>query len=370
MTKSTLAPLSKTEFLDSFKNVKKYISKNYIKQEVFLNNMVDAMNYAYSFQQNTKGDIVMNTNTRFIMDPIVLLEIGKLIPKSSSSSKELTITIDKFDDNRFRQYVTQIIYSFDPIKWGQFEFLSKELTDKMHAEANSYKFAALTDIAGIALTAGAGKIVKSVASKLMQNGSKSLAKTISRVLDDKRMIYRIGSVKGNHLNISTNLGMSLKVNGRIVYETPGLVPFYVNEVYNGIIDSLQQNYFSGERVTSYDGIKEYTDMATRYMPMDNDTQNQISIGSAMVLDYGTDFVPGIGNAKSLSSFITNASIADEIEETIRRMKKHKEQEYSDKDKAIKNTLCVEIKNDLNSFEKKTLYRMMKYALTQNKKQLS
>ena len=364
MSKYKLSPLTKTEFLEAFKNTRKYIKDNYIKQEVFLNNMVDAMCYAYSFQQNSLGDAVMNVNAQSFIDPSVLL-VRRNMMTNSFSDNQPPIPIDKFNDKIFKQYVIQITYSFDPIKWGCFELLSEELINQMHEEADSYDTAALFDLVGIALTAAGGKIVKSVAQKLSRKGLKTTAKTITKLFDEETLSRKIGSEKGMGMDLYKNGGMNFSANGYNFLAIPGPAPLAANGVYSGI-----RNYFSGEIISSYDGIKEYTDMATRHLPIDNDTKNQISIGSAMALDYGTDFVPVLGNAKSLSSFLTNTSISDELRENIKSIKKHKEQEYSDKDKAIKNTICVEIKKDLHSFDKKTLYRMMKYALTQNKKQLS
>lgn len=355
------SPITKTVFLDAFKNTKKHIRNNYIKQEVFLYNVVEAMNAAYLDLQNNAYSLGTSK--------VGLTSISNgIVPMSSALlQKKSEITIEAFDDNAFKRNVIGVLAAYDPIKWGCFDLQSKtQEIDQKLATAKSYDYAAATDVLGVVLTAAGGKFVKSVAGKLTQNGLRSAAKAVSRTLGG-RPFYRMGSVKGAHLDVFTNGRLKFSVNGKFPIETPGIIPLFANKFYNDKTDEFHQEHFSGERFSYGDTINEYTDRAKKFLPFEEDTKNQISIGTAMFFDYITDFMPVVGNAKSYISFRVNSSIADTIREDARDMRVAMSQEYSEKNEWIRETVLVEIKKDLYSFDKKTMYKMMKYALTQNKK---
>ena len=307
-------PITKTVFLEAFKNTKKHIRNNYIKQEVFLYNMVEAMNAAYFNLQNSAYSLgTSNVGLTYLssgMEPM----------PSALFQKKSEITIDAFDDKTFKRNVIGVLAAYGPIKWGCFDLQSKtQEIDQKLATAKSYDYAAATDLVGVVLTAAGGKLVKSVAKKLTQNGLRPAAKAISRTLGSGRTFHRIGSVQGAHLDFLTNGGLRFSVKGKFSIETPGIIPFIANDFYNDKTDEFHQEHFSGERFSYGDTIKDYTDRVKKYLPFEEDTQNQISIGSSMIFDYGTDFMPVVGNAKSLISFGVNSSIADTIREDARDM---------------------------------------------------
>ena len=314
---STLPPITKTQFLEAFKNADKYVKFNYIKQETFFCNMVYVMGV-------TK----------------------KNMPVESKS------TLEKFDDTLFRRGVMIFLRSMEPEWWRKFDNLS----EKMQADAFSHLSAAGTDSIGIVLGALVNKGVNSATKKVVRQGKKVITRLSNRetkAATNNGVLARMGSSKGRRMELmetgemkintktSKNfLGTDLahpfdkRFRKDYVIELSNPLADKADEIIEGYVEDARQEFTSDERFSFSDHMDSKVELVVDVLG---------------------------GNLKAFASAFTNLAIgyvysksADRLAE-IEGAGKAATREY------IQTHVCVDVEKDLKALDKKTLYRMLQFV---------
>ncbi len=309
-----LAPITKTEFLEFFKNADRYVKFNYIEQETFFCNMVYVMGV-------TK----------------------KVMPMESKS------TLEKFDEALFRRGVMTFLRSMEPENWRKFDNLS----EKMQADANSHLFAAGTDLAGIVI----GEAVGGAAKKMTKSISRPYRKTAAFIgkpegNNMKVMYNRLDGTKDivNRVEVKANLKTSNSVWGTDVLDwkkfgrtdieiefalDPNEVLFN-HEIGKGV-EYVHQNVAPGGRFSFGDTV----------------------MGEKM--DVVTDYVPYLGKAKAFVSSVANLAIGCVYSKSADRLAQIEGAGKAATREYIQTHLCVDVEKDLKALDKKTLFRMLQFV---------
>lgn len=312
----TLPPITKTQFLEAFKSCDKYIKFNYIEQEKFFYNMVYVMGTAKNY-----------------------------MPEETKS------TLDKFNVGLFRRGIMAFLRTLGPEMWRKFD----NMAEKMQAEANSHLFAAGTDLAGIVLGAGVGK----VASKATKAISRPYAKNLVNVVTEKGNRYNVNvnrlagtksvptqmsasaHFKTRHTVWGTDIFDWRKISTKdtVVNITVNPAEVFGGELSSGVTDYAQQQVTPGETFS-------------------------FSFGDSSVAEAGnviTDFIPYLGNAKAAVSSVVNLAISSVYSKSADTIAEIEGAGKEATRKYINTHLYVDIEKDLKSLDKKTLFRMLQFV---------
>lgn len=364
---SISASMTKPKFLAAFKTCDKYLKSNYIEQETFFHNMVNALATAL---KNTMGQ-------------------KKLI-------------LENFDPSAFKIMVIKLLQTFGAERWRHFENMSK----KMLSEAESHFLAAGGDVLGVALGGLADCGIKSATKKatatMMKNAERKSAqkagqiglqetesrytKTIGflpRQTKNTRVYKTFGPSDGNRFDVlvtgetkatlktSKNaLGTDLlhPMDKRFRKDFHLMLANPVSLVAGKAIGELtqyelhknnQEEYFSyGKRNFITDGLTDF------FSPFDEETNEKISGVAAKTIDIVTDFAPHIAFLKSAFSTGTNLLIGGLLSGSASQIMDHEREGFEATEKYIKTHVYADIEKDLNAMDKKTLFRMSMFATNQ------
>ena len=313
---SSQTNMTKTEFLEAFKTCNKYLKFNYIEQDQFFNNMVFLMGLANL--DMTEGEI---------------------------------FDIEEFDDAAYRKLVVRIVKMLGPEQWKDFENSSEQL----RAEANSHFFAAGTDLAGIAIGACVGK----VASKVTKGISRPYAKHLVKKVTPKgtKIDVNVKRLAGTR-SVTTELNASLRLKTHDSIWGLEMLPWKKATLKDTVIEATinPSEVFMGEIAG---GVTDYAQ--DKIAPGETFS---FSFGDSLVAKAGnvlTDFIPYVGNAKAFVSSVTNFFIGREYSATADRVAEIERKSMEATRRFFDTYFYVDIEKDINSIDKKTLFKMAVFA---------
>ena len=317
----TLSPITKTQFLEAFKTCDKYLKSNYIEQEIFYYNMVYAMGMAKQY-----------------------------MPDKIASELEF------FDDGTYRKVVVNIVKTLGPEYWRNYGNMSEQ----MRAEANSHFFAAGTDLAGIAIGEGVGRVAgkatraisrpyRKTLAKMGESGGNRVKVAMNRVKSTKYLPSQVEAnihIKTRHTIWGTDILDWRKISSKDNVVEISLNPMETaaNQVIGAATDIAHQAIAPGGRFSFSDTV----------------------MGDK--LDVVTDFVPYVGNAKAFVSAVTNIAIGYEYSKTAKKIEELEKQGLEADRKFFNAYLFVDIEKDLNAMDKDKLYQMWRFAINQYNQQ--
>lgn len=310
----TLPSLTKTQFLEAFKTCDKYIKFNYIEQEKFFYNMVYVMGTAKNY-----------------------------MPEETKSS------LDKFDVALFRRGIMAFLRTLGPEMWRKFD----NMAEKMQAEADSHLFAAGTDLAGIVI----GEVVGGAAKKMTKSISRPYRKTAAFIGKPEgstmnAMYNRLDGTKNivTRLEAKANLKTSNSVWGTDVLDWKKFGRTNIEIEFALDPNEVLFNHEIGKGV--------------EYMHQNVAPGGRFSFGDTVMgekLDVVTDYVPYLGKAKAFVSSLANLAIGCVYSKSADRLAEIEGAAKAATQKYINTHLYVDIENDLNAMDKKTLYRILQFV---------
>lgn len=270
----------------------------------------------------------------------------KHMPEESKSS------LDKFDVELFRRGVMGFLRTFGPEMWRKFDNMSEQ----MQADAISHHSAAGTDSIGIVLGALVNKGVNSATKKVVRQGKKVITKLTNqktKAATNNGVLARMGSSKGRRVELMETGEMRINTKtSKNVLGTDLAHPFdkrfrkdYVIELSNPLADKADEI------------IENYVEDARQTFTSDERFSFSDHLDSRV--EFAIDVLGG--NIKAAASAITNLAIGCVYSKSADRLAEIEGAAKAATQKYINTHLYVDIENDLNAMDKKTLYRILQFV---------